>query len=96
MTKKEDNNIIRCPKCGYEYHLAEIFDTEDIFGSPDNILRNKKGKILNYTLDEENHTVEWTCDGCGCNFKVSITNMPQVKVDYIEEHDFSEDFSIEL
>ena len=45
-----DNNlpktIIKCPHCGYEYTLEELFLASDILGKPRDLVRDPLGKIL--------------------------------------------------
>ena len=63
---------IRCPHCGYEYLLSEIFDTEDVLGTPSNIMRDDDGKIIFVEGEQPITKQVWCCDKCGSKFQVSV------------------------
>lgn len=92
---KELNNqiIIKCPKCGYEYLASEIFYPEQILGKAKEVLRDDNGNILWVTEDEESCLEEdWECDRCHCDFKAKLDIKP-ISI-YDKGYDFSEDYSI--
>jgi hypothetical protein len=63
-------NYIVCPKCGAEYLPAEVFYPEEILGSPENIIKDKKGKVEFFIGESIDFTEEFTCDICDCKFTV--------------------------
>lgn len=83
--------IIKCPHCGYEYTLEELFVKEDIFGWPQDIIRDPLGKILyvGYKDNEEpEYKTKYICDHCDKPFiaelKISVNTYKED-----EELDFS-------
>lgn len=86
--------IIKCPHCGYEYHLSEIFYPEDFTGTPDQIIKDALGKILYLDYKEGKEPVPQTqfiCDGCNKPFIASIGITVKSKEE-VEELDFSEEY----
>ena len=63
-------NYIVCPKCGAEYLPAEVFYPDEVFGNPENIVKDKKGKIEFFIGESINLTEEFTCYSCNCKFTV--------------------------
>jgi DNA-directed RNA polymerase subunit RPC12/RpoP len=63
-------NYIICPKCGAEYLPAEIFYPDVVLGNPENIIKDKKGKIEFFIGESVNLTEEYTCYTCNCKFLV--------------------------
>lgn len=64
---------IVCPKCGAEYLPAEIFYPDEILGNPENIVKDKKGKVEFFIGNSINLTEEFTCYSCNCRFTVEGT-----------------------
>lgn len=83
---------IRCPKCGYEYHVAEIFFPEDILGKPINIVRDDNNKIIWCEGDDSSSEEQWECYNCGTTFKVKL-NIDCETV-YDNKYDFSDDYTV--
>lgn len=65
------NIIIKCPKCGQEYLMEEIYYPQEFFGYPLNIIRDEKGKIIYYSNESINPVETYTCDNCDCKFEVT-------------------------
>ena len=70
MTK--DFKIIKCPKCGYEYVVAEIFFPQDFLGKPNNIIRDDKGHIILVEGESPCFEEEFECENCGAVFKTKL------------------------
>lgn len=66
-------NYIICPKCGAEYLPAEVFYPDEILGSPENIIKDKKGKIEFFIGESIDLTEEFACYTCNCKFTVEGT-----------------------
>lgn len=66
------SNIIKCPHCGYEYHVAEIFYPDEIVGKPENIVRFNT-EIISFMDDSIKPTAYFTCDNCNKDFKVTTS-----------------------
>ena len=86
--------VVKCPHCGYEYHLSEIYFPEDFIGHPDQIIKDALGKIL-YVDYEEEHSpaleAKYVCDGCGKPFVVTLS-MSVKSEEESKELDFSEEY----
>lgn len=83
-------NIIKCPKCGREYLLSEIFYPDEFFGHPSNIIKDEEGKIIHIKGKDMNLTETYSCDSCGCEFKVEVSLSTKV-----EENKDIVDFDVE-
>lgn len=70
MTKKED--FIKCPNCGWEYTLAEIFYPKYVLGNPKDIERTSDGKIVEYYGHSPELEETYKCDNCSCSFKTHL------------------------
>lgn len=87
-------SVIRCPHCGWEYTLAEIFYPESLLGRPDSVIRDALGKIIyqDYTKDNEPcQSEKYFCDGCGQLFIVEPVLTFKTKSE-VEELDFANDY----
>ena len=93
MEDKVKYFAFKCPKCGAEYTIAEVFYPENLLGKPGDIIRDDKGKILVITGKEPNLEEDWECEYCGTNFKVKLDIKPTVLYD--KRFDFNDDFSID-
>lgn len=83
--------IIKCPKCGAEYHLSEIFYPYSLTGKAVKLVKDEEaGKIIHIEEEEPSYSETYCCDKCGCNFKV--TAKVEVKVEEDKEADFTEEF----
>lgn len=83
--------IVKCPKCGQEYHICEIALPGELLGKPkhNGIIKDPEGKIIYLDWDEEPISkFEYSCDNCDCTFdiEVKIVATAQLKP---EESDFS-------
>lgn len=83
---------IKCPKCGYEYTLAEIIDGQELLGSPSNIIRDSLNKIIFIEGDEPIDEIEWQCDKCGEKFKIKVN----ISANIISENDADKTYNIDL
>ena len=94
------NNFItvRCPKCGREYTLAEIFYPSDLLGEPNNIIREDDGKIMLIEGDRPSYQQEYECDNCGTVFttRVELTADTIKSKPDITEDDDDDEFTIDL
>lgn len=90
---KEGNVIFKCPKCGMEYAIGEVFYPDDLLGIPRNVIRDDNGKIIFIEGKKPVLEEDWECEKCGCDFKVRLDISP--KVIYDSKYDFDEDYSID-
>ena len=77
MTSKDYNfvnGIIKCPKCGCEYNIDEIFVPGALTGRSHRVIKNEDGKILYIDYlsedDKPDYTERYKCDNCDCDFTV--------------------------
>lgn len=70
---KRREDFITCPRCGREYHPAEIFIPRSFFGRPEDIDRTPSGKIDIYDGPAMDLTEEYICDACGCEFEITAS-----------------------
>lgn len=66
--------IIKCPKCGYEYLPCELFVPKYFFGKPTKINRDFEGQIFDYEGPSVDLNETYTCDKCNTTFKI-VTRM---------------------
>lgn len=85
--------VIKCPKCGREYLVEEIFLPEDFLGTSDNVVRDDNGVIIDKNGDDASLVEEYCCDNCGCNFEVTAT--VDFEVNPIEDN-FDEETTISI
>jgi len=85
-----DYIIGKCPKCGAEYTVSEIFLPGQIIGKPIEILKDDFGKIIFISGAKPELTEGWTCDICNTYFKFKVNI--SLESQYDEDKDFSEDF----
>ncbi len=75
---------IKCPHCGAEYTLDEIFIPKAFFGRSSTVVRDALGKILTVEFEEDpDYTETYNCDYCKKDFTVTIE--PKIKSDEPEE-----------
>lgn len=87
--------LTRCPHCGCEYHMAEIFMPDDVTGRVRNAIKDPLGKMIYVEYEDDGEpclTQRYCCDQCGMDFVaeaiVSIKSRPVA-----EEADFSEEYA---
>lgn len=56
--------VIKCPECGAEYLPAEIFYPKEFFGNPNNISKDRLGKIQFFSGRNMNLQETYICDYC--------------------------------
>ena len=94
MTEERNFQVIKCPKCGYEYLPGEIFIGNAFVGRPTDISRTFDGKILYFdgtTMDTEE---TYICDHCGAPLKLHAEVTFRANVD--SKRDFSNDYTSSL
>jgi len=84
------NDIIRCPKCNWEYLPGEIFIPSQLIGQPKDIERTVDGKIDTYYGIYPDKQEQFCCEHCGCALLIKADIKYSVTHDI--EHDFSDDF----
>ena len=89
----QNYTLVRCPKCGYEYTLAEIFFPDDLLGNPINITRDNSGHIEFIEGKMPELTETYDCVNCGITFKTRL--MMTTSSSYNKLLD-EEDFTIDL
>ena len=60
---------ILCPKCGTEYHIAEIYYPKELVGCPRDIIKDEAGKILGFEGVDAKITEKYICDKCNTRFE---------------------------
>lgn len=72
--ENEQVKIIKCPKCGCEYTVAEIFVPESLTGRSHRVIKDALGKVLyvDYLDDEDrpDYVEHYQCDNCDTKFVV--------------------------
>ena len=86
--------VIKCPKCDYEYLPAEIFVPKNFFGIPFDIERDFSGRILEYSGSSVDLIESYTCDNCNHIFKVNAKIQFNTELDRLEN--FDEEYSSQL
>lgn len=85
ITENKQNWVIKCPHCGYEYHVSEIFFVDSLMPQAKKIIRDASNTII-YIEAEEADLEEWyQCDNCDKNFKASVTLTFKSEADLFEE-----------
>ena len=88
---EKNTNIIKvkCPHCGAEYTIDEIYLAQYITGKSKNVIKDAAGTILHVDYDLEPDLAElFTCEYCNKDFKVDLDIKTKTSaVD--EEVDFS-------
>ena len=80
-TKLKEYNVVRCPYCGAEYLVSEIFMPESLLDKAYTIHKDENG-ILEFVDGEQAELVEsYICDYCNKQFKV------EAKVSYVSMKD---------
>ena len=79
--------IIKCPKCDWEYLPGEIFIPNRLVGQPKDVEKDINGKILDFDGWPQDLEETYICDHCGKPFKV------YVHMDFTAEYDSKSDFS---
>lgn len=86
---------IKCPHCGYEYTISDIFMPDSFVGRPDSVVRDALGKILYLEYEGGNEpcqSEQYYCDGCDKPFIVEPVLTFKIKKE-AEELDFSETYA---
>lgn len=83
---------VRCPHCGMEYSLDELFVSKYILGRSDHVVRDPLGNIIliDYITEDSKPylTEQYICDGCNKQFNVELTIKAKAEAPD-EETDFS-------
>lgn len=81
--------LIKCPHCGAEYLVEEIFMGEDVIGTRMPI-KDEDGKILHIDGDEPTYSAEYICDKCDTKFiaklNISVDSVTEIKDTWDEEY----------
>ena len=81
--------IIRCPRCKYEYLPAEIYLPTYFLGKPTGIIKNNN-MIESFTGNSMDTTETYTCDNCGSTFKVfakvTFTTEEKTRLNFDEDY----------
>lgn len=64
---------IKCPKCGKEYLVGEIYIPDAFVGAPKYVERDSRGQIINYLGTDMDTTEFFTCEDCDTHFKVEAS-----------------------
>lgn len=89
----KDNLYIKCPKCGREYTINEIFMDEDFLGTQHHIIKDEEGKIIGFDGEEPLFEEEFECDEC--NTKMHLKANVTIKVDSVQVED-DDEFTVKL
>lgn len=84
------DNVIVCPKCGYQYTPAEIYIPSCFFGKPSFIKRDVNGVIEEVIGKHPDLTELYVCDNCKTSFKVTAKIDYETNIDVLSdfEHDY--------
>ena len=75
------SNIIKCPRCGREYHFQEIFMPKTIFQKVSHIVRDSNGKICDVIGEDAPMEETYFCDLCDAPLIVGVDLAFGVKID---------------
>lgn len=92
MTAKKFE-IIKCPRCDYEYLPSEIFVPKNFFGLPTSIERDFSGRIMEFSGNSLDLEETYTCDNCNTTFHIGTKisfNTCLEKVENIDEEYISD------
>lgn len=82
---------IKCPHCGAEYTLGEIYISKYITGQSKDIIKDPTGKIIATTWAENPDLKEtYNCDFCNRDFNVEL-DIKATSKELEEVVDFSKD-----
>lgn len=73
--KVQPRQVVKCPKCSYEYLPGEILFPDQVLGKPSlsSIIRDPLGHILYEEYDEQPLAEDtFTCYNCNTPFKINI------------------------
>lgn len=62
--------VIKCPKCGYEYTVSEIYLKDSLTGTTLLADRDSAGHIINIVGTEPDLNEEYVCDNCNTIFNI--------------------------
>lgn len=88
----QPRHIVKCPHCGWEYLLGEVYYPENTIGQPSNIIRDPLGKILYEEYEDGNKPLaedKFVCENCDRPFIVELTTTVKVRAEE-PELDFTE------
>lgn len=94
MTEQRDFQVIKCPKCGYEYLPGELFVGNAFIGRPKDISRTFDGKILYFDGNTMDTDETFICERCNAPLKLHADVTFRVNVD--TKRDFSDDYTSQL
>lgn len=77
----EQNVIIKCPKCGMQYHFQEIFHPKTVFHPVYNIIRNNQDEIEEVIPESPDLTELYFCDKCDAPLNVTLRLNFDVRID---------------
>lgn len=86
--------IIKCPKCGYEYLPCELFVPNSFFGKPTTINRDFDGQIFDYEGPSVDLNESYTCDRCNNTFKIVTRMLFITELDKLDN--FDEEYTTSL
>lgn len=75
------DNVIVCPKCGYEYTPSEIYISDYFLGKPTFIRRNVNGEIQDLVGIKPDLTELYKCDNCNTSFNIKATITYETNID---------------
>lgn len=87
-------NIIKCPKCGYEYTPSEIYIPSSFLGETKYVFRNSSGIAQDMVGTEPDFKESYICDNCNVKFYVRANVKFNTSMN--ENEDFSVDYSSPL
>ena len=83
------STIIKCPNCGAEYTIEEIFYPEDLFSKIRTCVKDSDGKILHTDFIEEAPlTQTYCCDYCDKEFTTTLSIKAETKTDNFFKEEF--------
>lgn len=91
---KNNQNIIRCPQCDWEYLPGEIYLPKQFLGQPKEVTKTSDGKIDLYEGIEQNTCERFKCEHCNTTFIVNAKISYETYKD--NKSNFDEDYSTPL
>ena len=89
--REKKYEVIRCPRCDYEYLPSEIFIPKSFFGTQKYVERDFSGRVLDYIGEPMDLTETYRCDNCDVLFNIATKISFSTSLDKIENID--EDYS---
>ncbi len=90
----KDIPVIKCPVCGEEYMLGDIFYPDKFFGRQIDLVRKPSGEVDYFLGEDPDLSEEFTCENCltKLNIKANIN----FNITTIKEENFDEEYTTQI